>query len=223
MSALGRSTTRFSCLVALTTMATLGTSSCLELREDAGTAPRKECTTCHGGTLEAPFEAAPPYNLSGDLEKDARGNGAHEAHLLGSGRARVVPCADCHLVPDDEDAAGHMDSEYPAEVELLGVARAFGAQPEFVSAESTCRNTFCHGGSFVGGRPSGGTHTEPLWTSTDPDTASCTGCHGAPPPAPHPATEECSECHQNIGADGSFSRPDLHVDGTVTFYLPSDP
>lgn len=223
MSAFGRSTVGFSCLIALSAVAAFATSSCLELREDPGTAPREECITCHGGMLEPPFEAAPPYNLSGETEQGARGNGAHEAHLVGGGRARVVPCGDCHLVPEAEDAPGHMDSEYPAEVELLGVARAFRAQPEFVSAESTCRNTFCHGGSFIGGRPSGGTHTEPKWHSTDPDTASCTGCHGAPPPAPHPDEDQCSDCHHDIRVDGSFSHPELHVDGTVTFYLPSGP
>lgn len=223
MNTLARSTLAFSCLVALATLTSLGTGGCLELRDTDGSTPRPECTTCHGGVLEPPFDPAPPYNLSGELERSARGNGAHEAHLVGSGRARVVPCADCHLVPQQEDAPGHMDTPYPAEVELLGVARAFGAQPEFVPAEGACRNTFCHGGYFVGGRPSGGTDTEPRWTSTDPETASCTGCHGAPPPDPHPAAEQCSDCHEDIRADRSFSRPELHVDGKVTFYLPSEP
>jgi hypothetical protein len=45
-----------------------------------------------------------------------------------------------------------------------------------------------------------------------------------PPPAPHPRGDlnpTCSACHENIDPDNlTFNRPDLHVDGIVTFTLP---
>lgn len=197
----------------------LGSLSCLERREPDGVMPRDECTTCHGGLLPAPFEAAPPFSLAGDEETKARGVGAHEAHLLGAFPARPIACAECHLVPEKVDDPGHMDTPYPAEIIFTGVARAFEAEPWFDEKEGRCRDTFCHGGSFVGHRPSGGVITEPVWTSQDARVTSCDGCHGMPPPAPHPVTENCSDCHQDVDEERVFLRPELHVDGKVTFYI----
>jgi len=199
----------------------LAASACLERREPDGVSPRDECTTCHGGLLPAPFEAAPPTSLAGDAEPSARGTGAHQAHLLDNSY-RVIACADCHVVPASVDAPGHMDSDYPAEVTFTGISRAFEAEPWFDFESGRCRDTFCHGGSFVGHRPSGGLVTEPRWTSTESATTACDGCHGMPPPEPHPVTESCSDCHHNIDADRNFLRPDLHVDGKVTFYISGD-
>lgn len=196
------------------------TGGCLERRDNDTAVAREECTTCHGGTLAAPFEAAPPINLSGEDERTARGNGAHAAHLLASDRARPLTCDNCHSVPDTLYAAGHVDSAYPAEVKIESrVASAFEATPEWDVDSGTCKNTFCHGGYFVGGRPSGGTHPEPSWTSADGVEARCGGCHGLPPPAPHPEVEGCTECHENSRPDGSFVDPNRHVDGVVDFYL----
>ena len=61
--------------------------------------------------------------------------------------------------------------------------------------------------------------TTPEWTRVDGSQATCGSCHGLPPPAPHPYyAEACSDCHENVAADNvSFLRPDLHVDGVVTF------
>jgi hypothetical protein len=42
-----------------------------------------------------------------------------------------------------------------------------------------------------------------------------------PPPPPHPyaaLNPVCSACHENIAPDNTtFERPELHVDGVVTF------
>lgn len=193
---------------------------CLERREPDGVLPRDECTTCHGGVLPGPFEAAPPFNLAGDGAPNARGVGAHEAHLLGTFPARPIACSECHRVPESIDSEGHMDDAYPAEIIFSGVARAFEAEPWFDEREGTCRATFCHGGSFVGHRPSGGFFTEPAWTSLDSGVTACDGCHGMPPPLPHPEDAvACSDCHHDLDANREFSRPELHVDGKVTFYV----
>lgn len=208
-----------SSLLAGVLLLALGQTACLERREPDGVLPRNECTTCHGGLLPAPFEAAPPTSLAGNTESSARGVGAHAAHLLGNDWSKPIVCADCHAVPESVDDAGHIDTEYPAEVLFPATARAFEAEPFFALETGQCKDTFCHGGSFVGHRPSGGNVTEPAWTSVDPGTTACDGCHGMPPPAPHPTTETCSDCHHDIDAERTFPRPDLHVDGKVTFYV----
>src|SRR5262249_17798253 len=103
-----------------------------------------------------------------------------------------------------------------------GAALAYGAMPVYV--DGTCENTSCHGGVFPQGDPSGGANTEPVWTTVDGTQATCGTCHALPPPAPHPKVEFnpiCSGCHQDIASDNvTFVRPDLHVDGIVTFTLP---
>lgn len=202
-------------------------SGCLDTRGFEKWEAQGECTQCHGGTLDAPKEApewiaAPPYNLAGETDPEARGNGAHEAHLRGSGQSRTLLCSECHVVPETTDAPGHMDSPYPAEIIFSSrVASAFEATPYFDPTTQTCKQTFCHGGYFVGGRPSGGQVTEPKWTDRSDGPRACDGCHGQPPPDPHPLTDSCSDCHKNIASDGTFTHPELHVDGNVTFYLPS--
>jgi predicted CxxxxCH...CXXCH cytochrome family protein len=66
--------------------------------------------------------------------------------------------------------------------------------------------------------------TAPSWTSVDGSEAACGSCHGLPPPRPHPYVEQspnCSGCHQDLAPDNrSFVRPDLHIDGEVTFTVP---
>ena len=200
----------------------LGLLGCLDRREPDGVEVRDECTICHGGQLDPPFEVAPPYSLAGDTEASARGVGAHEAHLTPTTWARAIACEECHVVPSEVDEQGHMDTPYPAEIIFSGPALAFEAEPWFDAEAGSCKDTFCHGGYFVGGRPSGGTTPQPSWTSEDAAVAACDGCHGMPPPDPHPATEACSDCHKNVRDDRSFSRPDLHVNGVVNFNIPAD-
>lgn len=173
------------------------------------------CTSCHGG--DGP---APPRALNGETTTAAPGVGAHRAHLAGSGRARAVTCRECHLVPERVLDAGHVDSFAPAEVAFSGVSVAFGATPRYVAG--SCSNTACHGGSFpVRGHDSGGTLTTPSWTVVDGSQAACGTCHGLPPPRPHPYySEDCGRCHENVSLDGkTFLRPELHIDGIVTFAL----
>lgn len=202
-------------------------SACLETR-GFEREEKDECSACHGGLIagseDTPgLSAAPPNNLAGEAELSARGNGAHEAHLLPSDEARPLLCTECHLVPSELDSPGHIDTPYPVEVVFgKGPADDFEAVPAFDETTQSCKQTFCHGGYFVGGRPSGGHTTEPKWTDVTGKPAECDACHGQPPPPPHPVVETCSDCHKNIDSSGNFLRPDLHVDGTVTFYLPSD-
>jgi hypothetical protein len=175
------------------------------------------CTACHGGA-----NPAPPVDLSGMTETSEPGVGAHQIHLAGTPRSRPVACGECHLVPDDTYAPGHLDSPLPAEVTFSGAAVAFGAAP--IYSAGSCQGSACHGAQFPDDHASGGTLTEPLWTVVDGTQAACGSCHALPPPAPHPKAEfnpVCSACHENIAPDNAtFLFPELHVDGVVTFTLP---
>jgi predicted CxxxxCH...CXXCH cytochrome family protein len=172
------------------------------------------CSSCHG-SQQSP---APPVDVSGNQAPSVPGVGAHQAHIFGSGLARQVPCAACHHVPEGALEQGHIDTPLPAEVIFSGAALIGAAEPRYVGG--SCQQTSCHGARLPSGNPSGGRLTSPSWTGTG--QAACGSCHGLPPPPPHPNdTYPCSACHQNIGEDGvSFSHPELHVDGVVTFALP---
>jgi hypothetical protein len=172
------------------------------------------CTSCHGG--ENP---APPSDVSGHLATTFPGVGAHQAHLTAGERARAVPCSECHVVPLDPLAPGHIDTPLPAELAFSGVATAFGAAPVYEGG--TCGQTACHGAVFPDGHHSGGTNLTPQWTQVDGSQASCGSCHGLPPPRPHPLPTDCSQCHEDVASDNqSFVHPELHVDGIVTFTVP---
>lgn len=173
-----------------------------------------DCTACHGGATPAP-----PPDLLGERDPTSPGVGAHQAHLAGTDWARRVACDECHQVPEATLDEGHLDSALPADLVFSGAAAAFGGAPSY--QDGSCRETSCHGGVFPGGHRSGGSLTEPRWTDVGGAPAECGACHGLPPPAPHPygnLNPTCSACHENIDSDNrTFTRPDLHVDGVVTF------
>jgi predicted CxxxxCH...CXXCH cytochrome family protein len=175
------------------------------------------CTSCHGGT-----NPAPPRDLTGGVGTALPGVGAHQAHVAGTLRSRPVPCIECHRVPVEVLDPGHVDSSPPAELVFSGAAVAFGATP--VYEEGACRRTACHGGVFPDNHASGGSNVAPSWTIVDGTQAACGSCHALPPPAPHPRADlnpVCSACHENIAPDNTtFTRPELHVDGNVTFVVP---
>ncbi|HET9954941.1 MAG TPA: CxxxxCH/CxxCH domain-containing protein [Polyangiaceae bacterium] len=182
------------------------------------------CTGCHGSTDAASaIQAAPPRDLMGGTEPSSRGVGAHSIHLNGTENSRPVPCETCHVVPTRVLAEGHLDGE-PPDVVFSGLASAFGAAPKYI--EGRCADTACHGAFFPEGHRSGGSRTTPEWTNPRSSEAACGSCHSLPPPRPHPYAEnspDCSSCHENVAPDNrSFVRPDLHVDGVVTFTLPQN-
>jgi predicted CxxxxCH...CXXCH cytochrome family protein len=177
----------------------------------------EQCTSCHGA--QSP---APPPDTDGHTSTTVAAVGAHQTHVQGTPRARAVPCDECHVVPEKVLDPGHVDSRPPAEVRFAGAAVSFGGDP--VYSNGTCRDTSCHGAVFPNGDVSGGTNTAPTWTKVDGTQAACGTCHGLPPPPPHPYADlnpVCSKCHGDIQSDNAtFSHPELHVDGHVTFEVP---
>ncbi|MCU0695496.1 MAG: hypothetical protein MUC96_03075 [Myxococcaceae bacterium] len=170
------------------------------------------CNGCHGNATNA----APPNDLSGAADTSLPGVGAHQAHLVSRGFARVVGCAECHDVPATVDAGAHLDGV--TQVRFVGVARANGASP--VWNGQTCASSACHDTSVWRSSPGGGSSPAPTWTRVDGAQRTCTSCHGAPPPAPHVQRSDCFSCHFSAAPDGGFVRPDLHVNGWVDFFVP---
>ncbi len=171
------------------------------------------CTGCHGSGAAEPGSGGVTASAAPDL-------GAHAVHLVPRGPARPVACDACHAVPAEVFSAGHVDTPAPAEVAFSGVATSFEARPQF--SAGNCADTYCHGDSFIGGRPSGGVDTRPSWTTPAATSAlTCQSCHGMPPPPPHPSpADDCSSCHRNVDGSQAFIAPATHVDGVVTFFLP---
>jgi predicted CxxxxCH...CXXCH cytochrome family protein len=173
---------------------------------DAAPSFDPSCGTCHGDSASP----APPRNLAGETDRSADGVGAHRSHVLGdTSWHRGVACADCHAVPAVVGAPGHLDGDGVAELTFSALARTGGLAPAFDGA--SCSNVYCHGASLPGG-----TLTAPVFTATDGAASACGSCHGAPPPAPHPASTACGGCHPTMDAAGrTFTAPERHIDGVL--------
>ncbi len=194
---------------------------------------RTSCTMCHGGTDNP--TGAPPRTTWGKAA-DAVRVGAHTAHLRGGSLSFAVACGDCHVVPADALAAGHVDGP-TATVTFAGRATAGGASPSWSRAQATCAATYCHGNysgtftwEFAGETKTfayTGGNGNPLWTG---GPMSCTSCHGNPPAGSllwhglhannsFPGASDCQLCHPDAtGSNGqgtAITSTAQHVNGVV--------
>lgn len=169
------------------------------------------CNSCHGGTNNAP-----PRDTEGSSATTSIGVGAHQTHLSGGVSGRPVACEECHKVPQDWQAQGHIDTS-PAEVAFSGVAAADGAAPLWNRTTATCTNVYCHGVSLPGG-----TNKSPEWTTVNGSQASCGSCHVLPPPPPHVANTACELCHTaTAGPNHTIIDRTKHINGVVD--IPNGP
>ncbi len=157
------------------------------------------CNSCHGGTNNAP-----PKDTTGGTTTTLRGVGAHQAHLVtASTWHKDMTCSQCHLVPGAVSSVGHLDTQLPAELTFSGIAGGSAWNG------STC-TSYCHGATLAGGSAK-----TPLWTKVDGTQTTCSSCHGAPPPAPHPQDTNCQSCHTTAGPNQTIAIPAQHLDGTL--------
>jgi predicted CxxxxCH...CXXCH cytochrome family protein len=162
-----------------------------------------ECTNCHGDADAA--RTAPPLDLAGNSTSDEIG--AHLAHLEPE-NSKAVQCGACHVIPaDDSTHPVTPNAEGPATVTLSGLGLLGTVTSTYSAGAMRCSDTYCHSGS-------GATDPAPQWTATfDSD---CSACHGMPPPAPHPANDDCVACHdETAGPNQSVSNVDVHMNGQV--------
>jgi len=171
----------------------------------------ESCYRCHGNSLSP----APPRGIGGHMATDYMGVGAHQSHLAVTEKSTwhaPILCANCHIVPAEDNSPGHLDDDdLRAELTFGELARADGATP-MRNADGTCSGVYCHGATL-----SGGSLNEPLWNQVDGTQRECGTCHGAPPPAPHPDGDNCGACHPTMepGNNRAFLDPSLHINGVV--------
>ena len=166
------------------------------------------CNACHGSATNA----APPVNLAGASDTNSVGVGAHQSHLVGGAIRGPLGCSSCHVVPAAVTSLGHLDAA-PADVSFGVLAVVGGATPSWDHATQQCSNTYCHGANLN----AGGTNHTPRWTTVDGSQMVCGTCHGNPPPAPHPASNDCATCHPaTVNADGTINvAGGTHVNGAT--------
>ncbi len=184
------------------------------------------CNTCHGSE----DNPAPPRDLAGRTDPSLSTIGAHQAHLKASRLAGPVACTECHVVPQNLNDPGHIDSTLPAEVFPQGagaVARADGAVAMFDRTTGTC-TTYCHGAGEGAKKDQSATLMRtPTWTGGTPQIL-CGNCHGIPPvDENHAAGTQLNQCHTCHGAtiddtgrlriepDGDGVLRSTHIDGKV--------
>jgi predicted CxxxxCH...CXXCH cytochrome family protein len=190
-------------------------AQCHDVNLPAGvTSWKVSCTMCHGGTDNA--TGAPPATTWGHADDPVRA-GAHTSHVTASTLAPAFDCGVCHVKPVDALASGHIDGD-TASVAFAGLATTTGVAPSWDRAAATCASTYCHGATL-----SGGTNTQPSWTTVDGSQAACGTCHGIPPSVLHPAVtggpSACNPCHPaTVDASGAVIPPSAggkHLDGLV--------
>jgi predicted CxxxxCH...CXXCH cytochrome family protein len=164
--------------------------------------PQAGCAIdCHGDDTSN----APPKSMSGATETSSVAVGAHREHMnVAPTWHRQIQCGDCHVVPGEVGAPGHIDGDGTAEVTFAMIA-GDGAKWD----GTTCV-TACHGSGAVGGA-----QPKPTWTVVDGSQATCGSCHGRPPPAPHPTDTRCALCHPTMEVNGTFRDPASHINGVV--------
>ncbi len=164
------------------------------------------CRTCHGGALSA----APPRDVSGNLESRFKGVGAHQAHVQEGPLSRAFGCSECHVAPGALKDPGHLDETPGAEVTFGVLAKTGGAVPVYDGAAVTCQNVYCHGAFKLGAS------AKPVWTKVGAGEAACGTCHGLPPAAPHPTITQCQLCHSEVvDASRNIIDKNKHVNGKV--------
>ncbi|HSN91820.1 MAG TPA: CxxxxCH/CxxCH domain-containing protein, partial [Anaeromyxobacteraceae bacterium] len=156
------------------------------------------CNSCHGSAANA----APPYGTRGEVSTTTVAVGAHQRHLAGGPVSRPVACSECHVEPA---SMRHADGSVQLAFGPLATTDASPATWDPTSL--TCTN-YCHGAILRGG----GTNLAPLWTG-GPSQVTCGSCHQTPPPAPHPHTQVCENCHP--GYTVTSVNQATHVNGLV--------
>jgi predicted CxxxxCH...CXXCH cytochrome family protein len=165
-------------------------------------APDPSCTECHGSPEAT---AAPPVALGGVTDPTTTGVGAHARHTSPKWTLPIA-CTECHLVPDELNSPGHIDTPVPAEVGWSESALAnLGETEPWDPVGHTCV-VYCHGSTFAQPKVS------PAWMAPG---INCAGCHGFPPETrPHDNVQDTTctgaGCHPHQGDD-----LELHLDGNL--------
>jgi predicted CxxxxCH...CXXCH cytochrome family protein len=198
------------------------------------------CNTCHGSftAVAAAINSwAPPKSVDGETATTVRGVGAHQKHLATGTIGKSVKCQECHDVPSQTFASGHLETNLPAEVvfndtlaKLITGNGTLVPNPNLNISNVKCDNVYCHGAWKLRKTSSTnqfaysdsimvGVNYSPLWTGGLSE-AVCGSCHGLPPAGHIAATlTTCGNCHTGI-VDGSGVIIDKtrHINGKINIF-----
>jgi len=143
------------------------------------------CHSCHGSEDN---DAPPrPAALDKTLGTSSIQVGAHQLHVRDGLVRKALACSECHPVPKTVDEEGHV-APGGARMRWGPLAAARGAAPSWDRDTATCSSSYCHGATLKGGNLQ-----RPVWTYDEVPAEmvtrsdrTCKGCHGYPPPSPHP-------------------------------------
>lgn len=178
----------------------------------------ENCTTCHGAV-----NAAPPKDLSDNVNVSSRGVGAHQMHLSGGNYGADVSCNECHSVPASVASPGHLDATLHAEIKFDSTSLLYRSNAAYNAANVSCANTYCHG-NF-----SGGNNVTVTWNNASGTAAACGTCHGdatkttlkekAFPVTGHTAatvSSDCGTCHgMTVNSALQIIDRSRHVNGKI--------
>ena len=170
---------------------------------------------------------APPSDVSGNIETDSAGVGAHMVHLFDNSLGMDIPCETCHVVPQSYFDPGHIDSPLPAEVIFNLVAiENIATNAGYDHNTETCSNVYCHG-NFVFSKDESdnqwiyqdsvitGLNADMIWNQVGTGQADCETCHGLPPTG-HLVLTNCSSCHTAVvDADNNIIDKSKHINGQI--------
>lgn len=177
------------------------------------------CDECHGTSAAA---VGPPVPACDDChgpesEKSCASchdvlGGSHETHGATPATIGEAACGLCHGVPGTWRDANHLNDRGDADIAFTGRALAREHAPTFVAG--TCNDVACHAGP-------GARMPAPSWGTTFPEPV-CGSCHGLPPPAPHPASPDCEDCHSVVSPNDLRNTENPHPNGEVVVDVLAD-
>lgn len=166
------------------------------------------CETCHAQGQEPTCESCHTPDADGCRtchESLPDTHAAHGATPDRIGEETEAACGYCHQVPSQWRDADHLSDRGPGDIVFSGRATARDHAPTY--ADGKCTNTACHNGP-------GARVPEPAW-GTEFAHPVCGSCHGLPPPAPHPNSTKCQNCHGEVAPASIRNLESPHPNGKV--------
>lgn len=193
------------------------------------------CNTCHGDFDNINI-IAPPQDTNNNTDTEIAGVGAHQVHMYDNDLGSTIECTTCHIVPDEFEDVGHIDTTPGAEINFNNLAvHNIASNPNYNSGSATCSNTYCHGNfeylkdnapdnhKFAyedGADRMVGNNQSVVWNDVGGSQAECGSCHGLPPIGHRQdyTRTSCGTCHSGIfDKDGNLvdSLSYKHINGEI--------
>lgn len=194
------------------------------------------CNTCHGD-FNNPSQISPPRDLNGNTSTSSPGVGAHVKHLSAFANGISLACSECHSVPAEVNATGHLGSDGRAELSFGAFTNKLGGT-SYDFGTNKCANTYCHGNfEFKKSDASSvsqnqytadkmvGNKRAPQWNLLDGSEVKCSSCHGKSDTDPSPighvsyTIDQCVWCHSTVvDASGTIIDKSRHINGKANVF-----